>query len=63
MTREAWDHARVRLRETWAQLGFVPYADTPYMVFSTSWADLEQMGYALRQGLAELSKQWSASRR
>lgn len=62
MPKEAWDRARARLRETWAQLGFVPYGDTPYMVFSTSWADPEQKEYALRQELAELSKQWNASR-
>lgn len=62
MTKEAWDRARVRLSETWAQLGFVRYADTPYMVFSTGWADPEQKEYALRQQLVGLSKQWNADR-
>ncbi|MFD8609706.1 hypothetical protein ACFV09_12575 [Streptomyces sp. NPDC059631] len=62
MSKDEWARASDRLRETWAQLGFVPYGDTPYMIFATCWADPEEKQYALRQQSQELSKQWRAGK-
>ncbi|MGA5819931.1 hypothetical protein ACPC54_18965 [Kitasatospora sp. NPDC094028] len=63
MTGEQSKHARTRLRETWAKVGFVPYGDTPYMIFATCWADPETKQADLRKELKELSQQWQAANR
>ncbi|MET8624654.1 hypothetical protein ABZW30_13010 [Kitasatospora sp. NPDC004669] len=63
LTSDQWKHARERLRDTWAKVGFVPYSDTPYMVLSTCWADPEQRHAELQKELKLLSAQWQAARR
>ncbi|MFD6465219.1 hypothetical protein [Streptomyces goshikiensis] len=62
MSKEEWARGRDRLREMWATLGFVPYGDTPYMIFATSWADPETRQYALRAASRELSANWRSAR-
>jgi hypothetical protein len=63
MTEEQREYACGRLRETWATLGFVPYGDTPYMIFATCWAEPEAKQYALRRASRELSATWKLARR
>ncbi len=62
MSKDEWARARDRLRELWSTLGFVPYGDTPYMIFATCWADPENRQHALRKASRELSSQWRAAR-
>ncbi|PCG87107.1 hypothetical protein CIB93_04470 [Streptomyces sp. WZ.A104] len=62
MSKDEWARARDRLRELWATVGFVPYGETPYMIFATCWADPENKQYALRKASRELSTQWRAAR-
>ncbi|MFD4247556.1 hypothetical protein ACFWP3_39125 [Streptomyces sp. NPDC058525] len=62
MTKEQWTRARDRLRETWGRLGFVPYASTPYMIYSTEWAVPGNRQAAVRKELRELSNAWSSAR-
>ncbi|GAA3711623.1 hypothetical protein GCM10023082_06810 [Streptomyces tremellae] len=62
MTAAERNRACTRLRETWATLGFVPYSDTPYMIFATCWADPEEKQYTLRKASRDLYAAWQSAR-
>lgn len=62
MTKDQWIRARQGLRETWARIGFVPYAKTPYMIYATKWADPQIQQVAVREELEDLSAEWRAAR-
>ncbi|WP_405968913.1 hypothetical protein OG613_47680 (plasmid) [Streptomyces sp. NBC_00015] len=58
MSKDQWTRARDRLRETWGRLGFVPYASTPYMIYSTEWAEGEDRRAAVRKEFRTFRDEW-----